>query len=109
MRFTNYYEHDGDTRYMVYEFYVEERADYFEVLLKDRQVEYERFLDEDSTPHKTLFGIHKRYLKASNNCNFLTHAHYRSRSIPNRPLQWVLLLFMGFIVALAIIGWLKTR
>ncbi len=109
MKFTNYYEHAGDTRFMVYEFYVVERADYFENLLKDRQVEYERFFDEESSPPKTLFGVNKRNLKASNNCNFLTHAHYRSRSIPNKTMQWVLLLFMGFIVALAIIGWLKTR
>lgn len=109
MRFTNYYEHSSDTRFMVYEFYVVERADYFERLLTDRQVEYERYLDTDTTPHKTLFGVNKRFLKVSNNCNFLTHAHYRSPLIPNKIMQWVLLLFMAFIIALAVVGWLKTR
>ena len=93
---------------MVYEFYVTERADYFESMLVDRHVEFERYLDQDSGSNRVLFGVHKRYLKDSNDCNFRTHAHFRTRTIPGKWAGWVLIIVMLSLIILGVIGWVKS-
>lgn len=109
MKLTNYYEHKGDSRYMVYEFYVDERADHFEKLLIERRVEYERFFDEDASPPVVLFGVNKRFQTQGNESNFLTHAHFRSPMIRNKFARYALLIITIGMVALALYGYFVTR
>ena len=84
LRFTNFYEHHEDTRFMVYEFFQNEHADYFEALLKDRKVDFERFLDDSNARKVILFGIDKRYMDKRDQSNYLTHAHFRNHILQNR-------------------------
>ena len=109
LRFTNFYEHRSDSRYMVYEFFHLNHADYFEKMLVDRHVVYERHFDEEESPPLTLFGIEKRYVDVADNCNYLTHAKFRKPLIKSGILRWLLILVMGAMITLALVGYFKSR
>lgn len=109
IRFTNNYEHQSDSRYMVYEFFHLEHADHFEQMLIDRQVEFERHFDEEESPPITLFGIQKRYVDLADKCNYLTHAKYRKPLIRNSGLKWLMLIVVGSMITIALIGYFKSR
>lgn len=99
---TNYHEYKYDNRYMVYEFTTEEHADHFASLLKDRDVSFERHLEEE----KILFGVEKRYRNQSDKCNFLTHAAFRKPMIRNKAARYVLLIVTLLFIALGIVSYL---
>ena len=109
LKFTNFYVHESDERYIVYEFGIEERADYFESLLKDREVIYERHLETESDQPIILFGIHKRYRQESDRCNYLTNAKFRGPLIPNLFARYALLIVTFGLILLAIIGYFVSR
>lgn len=94
---------------MVYEFFHEPHADHFEELLKGRQVDYERHLDEEGEEPITLFGIEKRYVDVADNCNYLTHAKFRKPMIPYKGLKWAMLIITIGMVTLALIGYFKSQ
>ncbi|MFK7807192.1 MAG: hypothetical protein AB8F74_05245 [Saprospiraceae bacterium] len=108
VRFTNYFEHPSDNRYMVYVYYLKTHADHFQNLLQDRDVVFERYLDPESERQRILFGVSKRYLKDANQCNFLTHAEFRKPFIKNRLLGVTLVVVTLAIIALSIVGYIKS-
>jgi hypothetical protein len=109
MRLTNNYEHAGDNRFMVYEYYLEEHADEFEQMLQVEGIVFERFKEEedDDAPH--LFGIEKTYKKQATWCNNMMHAKYRNPMIPNVYLRWALLVITTVAITFAIVGYLKAK
>lgn len=100
---TNYREYEYDNRYVVYDFRSEEHADHFEGLLRERDVLFERHLEDELI----RFGIEKRFRNAADKCNFLTHAAFRKPLIGNAVLKWVLLIVTGAVIALGIISYFK--
>jgi hypothetical protein len=100
---TNYREYKYDNRYMVYEFSSEEHADHFASLLNERDVIFERHLEDE----KILFGVEKRYRSQSDKCNFLTHAAFRKPMIPNKVARFVLLIVTLLFIALGILSYFK--
>lgn len=109
MKLVNYYDHEADNRYVVFEFVSAEHADYFEQLLSDGNVDFERFLDDESNPPQTLFGVKKSYKDQALKMNFLVHAKYRRPFIKSTFLKWTLLIVTGAFLALAIIGYIKSH
>lgn len=109
MRIVNFYEHPGDNRYTIFQYGLEEHADHFQMLLEERKIPFERYLDEEQDPAVTLFGIENVHRGNAENCNYLCHAKYRRRMIPNRFLGILMVIVTGLFVLLAIIGYLKTR
>ncbi|MDG1260436.1 MAG: hypothetical protein P8H59_11630 [Flavobacteriales bacterium] len=109
MRLTNNYEHAGDNRYMVYEFYLDEHADEFQAMLEEKNIVFQRFKDEDQEDPPTLFGIEKTYLKEATWCNNMIHSKYRKPMIPNAIMRWGLLIITAVLISLAVIGYLKTK
>ncbi len=109
MRIVNFYEHPGDNRYTIFQYGLEEHADHFQMLLEERKIPFERYLDEEQDPAVTLFGIENVHRGNAENCNYLCHAKYRRRMIPNRFLGVLMVIVTGLFVLLAIIGYLKTR
>ncbi len=109
MRIVNFYEHPGDNRYTVFQYGLKEHADHFQMLLEERNIPFERYLDEEQDPPVVLFGIENVHRGNAENCNYLCHAKYRRRMIPNRFLGVLMVIVTGLFVLLAIIGYLKTR
>lgn len=109
MKLINYDEHPGDNRYYVFRFRDEHRATEFDELLTGRNVTFERDSQEDAGEIEYLFGIHKDYFKDALWCNNMIHARHRKPFIPSRFGRWALLLFVAGVIALAIIGYLKSQ
>lgn len=108
MRFTNYFDHPADNRYTVYQYHLTEHADYFEELLRDRDVPFERFLDTESGDPKILFGIKKTFYSEAMYCNNMCHAKYRKPFIPVKWLRYALLIFVFGMIGLAIWGFIRS-
>jgi len=104
LNLTNYYDHPSDNRYVVYQFYVEEHAAFFQELLDTAGVPYERHEDHESERYRILFGVSKRFNREAVRSNFLVHARYRSKFISNNALRWVVLLLVAAGLALAVAG-----
>ncbi len=109
MNLTNYYDFPGDNRYTVFRFTETEHADYFESLLIEAEIVFERHIDSDSDYEKILFGISKRFGKEALRCNFLTHAKYRSPFIPNRIFKYTLVILTLAIIILGILGYINSN
>lgn len=107
LRITNYFVHPGDTRYMVFVFKQDIYADYFEDLLEEENITYERHLDEEET--EILFGVHKRFQRKALNANFLTHAKFRKPFINNGLVKYLLLIITFGVIILAIVGYFRTQ
>ena len=107
MRIVNYYDHEGDNRYVVYEYHKVEHADYFQELLESKNVVFERHMDEEKD--RILFGVSKRFRKDSSYCNNMTHARFRKPFIKNSILKYALLVLTFGAITLGIIGYFKSR
>ncbi len=107
LRITNYFVHPVDNRYMVFVFRQKLYADYFEELLKKENITFERHFEEQD--REILFGVHKRFQRKALNANFLTHAKFRKPFISNRLVKYSLLIITFGMIALAIVGYIRTR
>ena len=107
MRWTNYFEHPGDNRYMVFTFPNEDEAETFQSQLEALGIPFESHVDpEEREPH--LFGVSKRHFKEALRENHLIKARTRTKFIPVAGLRWFLLVGTAALVALAIIGAFRT-
>ena len=107
VRITNYFIHPADNRYYVFVFREKIHADYFENLLHERNIEYERHYDDEND--EILFGVHKQYKKETLNCNFLAHAKFRRPFIRSPWVKYILLIVTFAMTALAIAGYFLSR
>jgi hypothetical protein len=105
---TNYNEHPTRIAYTIFHFFTKERANYFEVLLKENQLWYESDIVE--TPEKTtyFFGVKNADVKKVQRLNYLVTAKYRKPTISYRPLRFIIYFIAIILLALAIIGFFKT-
>ena len=94
---------------MVFQYHEPEHADYFEQLLQDRSVPFERFLDTESPTHRILFGIKKTFSSDAMYCNNMCHARYRKHFIPIKWLRYAMLIIVFGTLALALWGFFKSN
>ena len=107
--FTNYREHPERKKFLVYHFYREAQADYFEGLLKDHDIWYERANEEEEEKAIYFFGIRKDDKGKVERLNNLAIGKFRDRFIPYRWLRWITVLVSIVILGLAIAGFLLDR
>jgi len=105
---TNFNEHPTRKAYTIFHFFNQDRANYFETLLKKNQLWYESDIDE--TPEKTtyFFGVKNADVKKVQQLNYLVTAKYRKPTISYRPLRFIIYFIAIIILTLAIIGFFKT-
>ena len=120
----NYKDHPADNRYKVFNFNTIEEANYFEELLTEQNLWFEKdeeHLDSLSTinfslnPEKDRSGI--MYLYAVNQkdfdkvqrLNFLVNAKFRDFIIKKPILRYSLVFFFIGIVVFALYGYLKSN
>jgi len=103
---TNYKTHPENNMYRVFFFVEKERADYFENLLKEKEISFE--VDEDVHKGNPIYyyGVHKRDMKETLNCNFLTVGAFRKPLLgANKWVRYIMVVFFLMFLALAIVGW----
>ena len=82
-------------------------ANYFEELLVEEEIEYERAVEEE-TVKRYLFGVHRRYRAQAMELNNRAIGRFRKKFIPNNLLRWVILFITLVAVFLAILGYLRA-
>lgn len=109
MRLTNYYDHHRDNRYKVFEFHEKAHAEEFQRLIEDENIPFEDHHEVDEEQEKFLFGINNSYTVKAEKCNFLVHAKFRRRMIPNRLFAWIMLIITTAFVILALVGYMVSK
>jgi hypothetical protein len=110
MRLTNFYEPEGDNRYYVFTYATAELADEFQAHLEAKSITFQRHFDDEAGHQNAyLFGVSRSDLKQVMWCNHMVYARHRKKFISHGFLRWFLLLFTFGLVALAIIGYFKSR
>ncbi len=116
----NYKDHPTDNRYKVFNFNTKAEADYFEQLLKEKNIWYEKDEEEvedkgvinlvpseGKTINMYLFAIKQRDFDKVQKINYLVSAKFRQPTIKNKYLRIGLLIFFFLVLILGIIGYLK--
>lgn len=101
---TNYRKHPSDPKYYVFTFNVVEKANFFENLLIEHKMWFEKFIEEDQT--KVYFGIHRNDFKQALKLNHLTTARYKKPFVPNKYFRWFMIFLSASLIILAIYGYL---
>lgn len=106
MRWTNYFVHPADNRYMVFTFREEELAAAFRADLDVHGIPYE-FHSETETGkgEEWMFGVHRDYKERAMQLNFLLAARTRKRFVPHGGLRWGMLVVTGLAVLMGILGY----
>jgi hypothetical protein len=109
LRVTNYKDHPTNQFYKVFFFYKEEQANYFEELLKEKNIFFER--DEDLKLGESiyLFAIKKKDLTVVYRLNNIVIGKFRGKFISNKYGRIALIIFGFAVIAVAIMGYFKSR
>ena len=102
--FVNFIKHPSDPSYVVFRFKDVKRADYFEKVLTEQKIWFEKGEGDRKGKPMYLFGVHKDDYNKVQKLNFETEAANRSFFIKNNWVRWILLIVVGAFVALAIAG-----
>lgn len=105
LRVTNHQNHPTSKFHKVFFFYIEEQADFFESLLKEDNIWFER--DSEFTRGKMMyfFGIKMTNVKAVDRLNFIAIGKYRKPIFENKFVRYGVVILGGLIVVLGIIGY----
>jgi hypothetical protein len=106
--FTNWREHPTQKRYFVFFFSSIEQGNYFEQLLVEHKVWFEKHLDDDDVKRPIWFAIERGEMETVKRLNHLALGKYRDRFIPSTGLRWAVFVLSGIIVALMIMGIIKN-
>ena len=105
---TNSNSHPTRPGHTVFHFYIKDRADYFEELLVESSLFFEKSIEEDAEKTIYFFGIKNRDVKLVNQKNYLVNGKFRKPLIPNVYFRWAVIAFATFAIGLAIVGYIKT-
>ena len=107
--FTNFRDHPTHKDFIVFHFKRADQAGFFENLLIEHKVTYERFDENLETGMVYYFGVRRSYFKQVEKLNNITIGQYRDKFIPGSTLRWIVIVFGISVTALAIAGYLKSR
>ncbi len=108
LNFNNYEAHPSENSYTVFHFAKKEAALYFENLLIENDV----FFEKDETGNhrkKYLFGVKTRDFEKVKPLNNLTKGLYRERTIKNKFAGVFILVVTAILIILAIIGFIISN
>ena len=105
--FTNWREHPTRKKYMVFFFADVAQGDYFEELLKEKKIWFERHHDEEDEQRPVWFAVERGDMNVVKQLNHLTLGKFRNKFIPTAGLRWMVFIFSGIVIALMIVGMMK--
>lgn len=106
--FININEHPTNPKKKVFFFREVSHANYFEVMLIESKIAYEKQIDEEGDG-RIYFGVKKRDFKKVQRLNYLTIGHFRKPFISDRFFRWLLITISVLVLFLAFLGaWLSN-
>lgn len=109
LRVTNYQNHPSNEMYKVFFFFSEEQADFFESLLQETDLFYERDLTEKNNEPFHVFGIKKKDLARVYKLNDIAIGKFRNKLIPNKYTRISIITFGLIVITIALIGYFKSH
>ncbi len=101
--FVNIKEHPSNRNKKVFYFKEEKQANYFQELLEEKQLKYERQVDSEGD-QTIYFGVLAGDFKQAKKMNYLTHGKFRKPFIPDPLFRYFLIIVTLFVLGLAILG-----
>jgi hypothetical protein len=105
LRVTNHQNHPTSKYHKVFFFYIEEQADYFEGLLKERNIWFEKDSEFNKDKMMYLFGIKLTNVREVDQLNYLAIGKYRKPIFENKYLRYGVVIFGALIILLGVIGY----
>ncbi len=99
----NFQDNPSNRKKKVFHFKNKEHALYFENLLIENKVEFEKQIDDEGD-QRIYFGIHVSNFELAKKLNFLTIGHFREPFIPDTFFRYFLIIISIFVVGLSIVG-----
>ena len=105
LRITNHQNHPTRKHYKVFFFYIEEQANYFEDLLKEKNIWFERDSEVNKGKLMYLFGIKMTNLREVDQLNYLAIGRFRKPIFENKYLRYGVVIFGAVIILMGVIGY----
>ncbi len=102
--FTNWRTHPTQKKYRVIFYKTAQEAAYFETLLVEHRIVFERGEDESSHKARFLFAVSKDDMEVVKRLNNITIGRYRKKFIPNIYFRLVVIVISITVLAIAILG-----
>jgi hypothetical protein len=107
LRLTNFQDHPGDHRYLVFHFQDGKMAGEFMDELTMAAIPFE--IDDENAGPPYLIGVKKQFRERAVRLNYLVYGRHRPRFIGDDVFRWFLLVFVALLVLLAILGWFNRQ
>ena len=109
LKLTNHKDHPTNKAYKVFFFYEEIQAEFFENILKEKNIPFEK--DEENTNNGKvfLFGIRKSDNREVTQLNYLTLGKFRTPFIAKKWVQYLIIIFGFLLVIFAVISYMKNK
>lgn len=106
--FTNWRQHPTQKRYFVFFFSSLPQGNYFEQLLVEHKVWFEKHLDDEDDKRPIWFAVERGDMETVKQLNHLAIGKYRSRFIPSKAMRIVVFVVSAITIALMIMGIIKN-
>ncbi len=107
IHYSNFEDHERQRQYVVFYFYAKEHADYFEALLIEADIPYERGSGKDLL-RRHLFGIHKSHQETAEELNDETGNMFRKPFLADDVMRKMVLIITLGALAIALFGWWRS-
>ncbi len=102
--YKNFEDHPRQRSFSVFYFYAKENADYFESLLIEHEVPYERGIAKDML-RRHLIGIHKSHQEIAEKLNDETGNMFRKPFLSDNVMRNFVLILTLIVIILALAGY----
>ena len=89
-------------------YYAKDHADYFEALLIENEIPFERGSGKDLV-RRHLFGIHRKYEEKAAELNDEVGNYYRKPFLGDNRFRNFVLIFTFLVVIIAILGYILSN
>lgn len=103
VHYANYEGHHKQRQFVVFYFYAKDHADYFEALLIEAEIPYERGEAKDLL-RRHLFGIHKSYQDRAEVLNDQTGNMFRKPFLADAGMRYFIIVLTLAFLLLAVTG-----
>jgi len=91
---------------MIFMFYKDDIATYFEQLLVKEDIDYKREDEKDRERPRTLFAIKRVHLDKAIQLNYTAHGKYRRPSLDHNGLRWGLIIFVMLLLGISLYAYI---
>lgn len=105
IKYANFESHHRQRNYTVFYFYAKDHADYFEALLLENEIPFERGSGQDMV-RRHLIGVHRTYQDRAEMLNDEVGNYYRKPFLGTNRMRNFVLIFTLVAIVFAVIGYL---